>query len=104
MNVEEQGRVWVLSQKCLYESPQLDKLLSNLQVLCNVYKHSCDDEEFIDTINKMIERVKNYRTHAVIRKQKEIQELKCDVDDLISDMIKTIDPKIMTEFNIFETQ
>jgi len=100
---QEQQKIWILSQKVLYESPEFDKLLSNMQILSNVYSNNIEDnEEIYKQIMSMLERIRNFRSHKIIRKQKVIQELKIDIDDLVSDMVKTIDPKIMLEFNIYE--
>lgn len=100
-----QQKIWVLAQKVLYESAELDKLLSNMQILSNVYKfHSeeDDDDGMFEKLEFMIQRIKDFRLHKTIRKQVIIQELKCDIDDLVSEMVKGIDAKVMLEFNIYE--
>jgi len=110
---QEQQRVWIIAQKVMFESPNFDKQLSNMQILCKVFsigfnideiKDSDDESEMIavDSI-KMIDKIKELRTHEIIRKQKAIQLIKFDIDNLISRMIHTIDPRNMVDFPIYET-
>ena len=51
----------------------------------------------------MIKRIKDFRTHKTIRKQEVINDLKIEIDDLMSEMITTIDPNIMRDYSIYES-
>ena len=68
-------------------------MLSSFQILCNIYSFNVEEEIMTKKIKKMIVRIKDFRRHKLIRKQDVITELKVDADDLISEMLKDIDPK-----------
>jgi len=106
LSEQSQQKVWLLAQKSM-DCSDLDKLLSNMHILSNVYKKEieddCDSKKLFDSIVKMIDTIKNFRTHKIVRKQDVINDLKIEIDDLLSEMITTIDPKVMLEFNIYES-
>lgn len=92
MSDNDQQRIYLFSQK-VFDCPNLDKMLSSFQILCNIYSFNVEEEKMTNKIKKMIIRIKDFRRHKLIRKQDVITELKVDADDLISEMLKDIDPK-----------
>jgi hypothetical protein len=102
MDEQTQTRIWIIASKFLYESPNLDKQLANLQILCNLFSYDNENEKLQKEILAMIKRTKEFRKHKVIRKQEIITDLKVDADDLVSKIIHTIDPKIIQMVNAFD--
>jgi CII-binding regulator of phage lambda lysogenization HflD len=82
----------------------LERLFSSMHILSNLYKYKCDDEVVSEKISKLISNIISFITHKKIRTQKEINELKVTINELLSEMIETIDPRIMVEYNIWEAQ
>jgi len=99
---QEQMRVYILCQKVLFESPNLDKMLQYFQVLANVFSYDVEDEKLKKEILAQIKKVKDFRNHKIIRKQDEIMTLKIECDDLTSKMMHCVDGKVMQMCNAFD--
>ena len=94
--------MYILCQKVLFEAPNLDKMLQYFQVLGNVFSMDNENEDLQKKIKAQIKKVKEFRTHKIIRKQETIINLKIECDDLISEMMHCVDGKVMQMCNAFD--
>ena len=102
MDDNSQQRCYIFALKVIDTSPNLDKMLSNMQILSRLY--SFDNEEVVlqKKIDKIIIKIKDFRKHKVIRKQEVITDLKVEIDDLLAEMMRTISAKNMQMVNAFD--
>ena len=101
---EDQMRIWIIAQKVM-EEEALELLLNRMHILCNMYSFKCDDKnEHKQKILDLIKEIVEFITFKKDRKQEDIQELRIKINNLLSAMINTIDPRIMHEYNIWEAQ
>jgi len=98
----DQQRVWIIAQKIIDEK-DFSLLASNMQIVCNLYNFKSSEGKIKDKVTKMTEKIKKYIKRDEKRTQDYLFGLRIEMNDVLSEIINTIDPKNMFEFDIHET-